>query len=282
MENKITIPNDLQFVLEKNIGSIEKNFTVTYAQEIGVTSVQNRLHALPYKTAEAISREDTFLLYGIYEEDLFLVYEKLEAKARAMGVSIEYIDLTGFKEDEYYENNKADEEKHAETARSDGKNLLLEKDLAKAGGIQGRMYDLLHLAFGHMVQWSTEDPHMLLTKEEAWAIGYRNHEKSPDVVLDMMSLYEFEAGMQAIEMLHKVLKEINILEDQKEKIIQYFVDYVYCDRGYIIQHYRGNHESFQKFWKFGQPIPPRREFPKVETFIERSAVEIGLIRDKQK
>ncbi len=133
-----------------------------------------------------------------------------------------------------------------------------------------------------MVQWSSDDHKLLLTKEEAWAIGYRNHEDSPDCVLDMMSLYEFEAGMQGVEALHQVLDRMTIPEDQKEKILQYFVDYVYGDRDYIIQHYRGNHESFQKFWKFGQDIPPRQTLPAVDSFIERSAVEIGLIRDTEK
>ncbi len=282
MKNITKIPADLEFVNERKIKNIKKDFLTVYAQDIVPTITQATLLSLPYRTAEAISREETFSQYGIQEKNLFSIYEKLETKATDMGVNIEYADLTVFREDDYYENDTSEDEKHSETARSDGKNLLLEKDLAKAGGIQGRMYDLLHLAFGHMVQWSTDNSKMLLTKEEAWAIGYRNHEGSPDVVLDMMSLYEFEAGMQAIEILQRVLEESDISANQKEKIVQYFVDYVYCDRDYIIQHYRGNHESFQKFWKFAQPIPRRCEFPEVNEFIERSTVEIGLIRDKQK
>ena len=192
--------------------------------------------------------------------------------------------MQDFSEDDYYENEFAEEvehKKHAETARSDGKTLVLEKDLKAAGGASARMYDLMHLAFGHMVQWSTEEKNMLLTRDEAWSIGYRNHEKSPDRVLEMMSLYEFEAGMQGLEAVRQALDVSQLSEDQKERVTQYFTDYVYADRDFIIQHYRGNHNKFEKYWKFVQPIPPRQTLPEVKEFIARHAVEVGLIRDKQ-
>ena len=281
-----SVPLDLHFVWTKyDPKQIAKIFGKKYAQLNTETVLQKKLHMLPYTNAQGLSREETFKLYGIDEQNLLSIYEKLEEKAKKSGVSIEYVDLTGFSEDDYYENDlsgDAENTRHAETARSDGKHLLLEKDIKAAGRIQGRMYDLLHLAFGHMVQWSTDDAKMILTKEEAWAIGYRNHEGSADRILDLMSLYEFEAGMQGIEALRQVLDEATLSDDQKEAILQYFTDYVYADRDYIIQHYRGNHLSFQKFWKFGCAIPPRQKLPDVKSFIERSAVEIGLIRDKQK
>jgi len=279
------VPSDLLFVWDKyNLKTIADNFAVRYAQTFPKTALQQELENLKLPTAEFLSRAETFAKYNIDERLLFLAYVELEKKAIESGVSIAYADITGFSEDDFYENHhvEPDHKKHAETARSDGKNLLLEQNLEKAGGTQGRMYDLMHLAFGHMVQWSSEDQKMLLTREEAWSIGYRNHEKSPDRVVDMMSFYEFEAGMQGVEALRQVLDRMNIIEDQKERILQYFVDYVYCDSAYIIQHYRGNHQSFQKFWKFGQPIPQRGHVPHVDTFIKRHAVEIGLIRDKNK
>ena len=280
------IPTDLAFVWNNyNLESIDQIFTKKYAQIISETPLQAMFRISGLVGAELLTRQETFEKYGIEKSELFKIYKKLEQKALGLGVSVEYSDMTVFSEDDYFENDHSDDphhEKHTETARSDGKNLILEKDLLKAGGIQGRIYDLLHLAFGHMVQWSSSDTDLLLTKEEAWSIGYRNHDGSPDRVVDMMSYYEFEAGMQGIEALHQALDGTEMNQDQKEKILQYFVDYAYADRGYIIQHYRGNHESFQKFWKFGQPIPPRFEIPKVSRFIERHAVEIGLIRDKQK
>jgi hypothetical protein len=278
------VPDDLQFVLKRDLPGIKKTFSETYSQKNEQTEFQENLHTLKYTTAENLSREKTFDLYKIEENNLFSIYNKLEEKAKEIGVNVEYLDLTEFSEDDHYNNDHSgdiENKKHAETARSDGKNLILEKELKNAGGIQGRMYDLMHLAFGHMVQWSSDDKKLLLTKEESWAIGYRNHEGSPDIVLEMMSLYEFEAGMQGIEALRQVIDEVDISKEQKERITQYFVDYVYADRDYIIQHYRGNHESFQKFWKFGQNIPPRQTLPKVEKFIKRHAVEIGLIQDKQ-
>ena len=278
------MPKGLEFVLQKDINAIEQSYKTRYAQKFPKTNLQKVLVARQ-DLATKLSREETFDIYRVKEENLFVIYKILEDKAVSMGINIEYVDMTVFSEDDYYENdftNDEENEKHTETARSDGKNLLLEKDLVKAGGIQGRMYDLLHLAFGHMMQWSTNEINMLLTKEEAWEIGYRNHEESPDVVVDLMSLYEFEAGMQGIEALQQALDISNIEIDQKENILQYFVDYAYADRGYIIQHYRGNHESFQKFWEFGQDIPPRQNLPYVKEFIERHTVEIGLIHDKQK
>jgi len=277
MEREITVPTDLAFVIAKDIPAIAESFISRYAQVIPVTDFQKK----SLGSAELLSREETASLYGYTRDLLFNVYGLLEAKARQSGIGIEYVDMTGFSEDTHYGNTENEATKHAETARSDGKNLLLEADLERAGGIEGRMYDLLHLAFGHMVQWSTDDSRMLLTKEQAWQIGYRNHEQSADVVIDMMSLYEFEAGMMAIEVLQETLRPILIHPREKDAILQYFVDYVYADRGYIIQHYRGNHESFQKFWKFGQPIPPRRESPEVQHFIQRTAVEVGLIKDMQ-
>ncbi len=279
------IPTDLEFVYKAyNLENIKKNLDHRYLQVIPETNTQKTLGSTGLISAEKISRIETFNMYGIDEKNLFIIYSNLEQKAINNGVVVEYMDMAGFSEDDYYENDHSDDphhEKHAETARSDGKTLILEKDLTKAGGIQGRIYDLLHLAFGHMVQWSTNDTDTLLTKEEAWSIGYRNHDGSPDQVIQMMSFYEFEAGMQGIEALHQTLDESDLSKDQKEKILQYFVDYAYADRDYIIQHYRGNHESFQKFWKFAQPIPPRKDIPTVTEFIQRHAVEIGLIRDKQ-
>jgi hypothetical protein len=280
------ILSELSFVWKKyNLKTITKIFAKRYAQNIPKTTLQLQLENMKLLTAESLSKEDTLKHYDIDEHNLFLVYEALEKKARVSGIDIEYADISTFSEDEYYKNEHADDPehvKHAETARSDGKILLLEKDIEKAGGITGRMYDLLHLAFGHMVQWSSNDTAMLLTREESWAIGYRNHDTSPDRVIDMMSFYELEAGMQGVEALRQILDGMTFSEDQKERITQYFANYVYCDSSYIIQHYRGNHESFQKFWKFGQPIPPRIPLPIVENFIQRHAVEIGLIRDKQK
>jgi hypothetical protein len=283
MKKDTSIPTDLNFVTEMNIDLLSFQFDEKYSQNTPVTALQKYFLRNKYISADHLTRDETFNLYMINESSLVKVYRCLEMEAVKMGIVVEYVAMSVFSEDDHYENNENQDTKHAETARSDGKNLLLEVDLKKAGGIQGRMYDLLHLAFGHMVQWSTEDPHMLLTKEQAWSIGYRNHEKSPDIVLDMMSLYEFEAGMLAIEVLRKILmKDRDIPHEEKYSIWQYFVDYVYADRGYIIQHYRGNHESFQKFWKFGQPIPLPQEFPHVECFIQRHAVEVGLIKDQQK
>lgn len=281
------VPQDLHFVWQRDQMAIEKDFKQKYAQTVKTTSTQNRFKGLPFKTAEQLTRDETFNLYSIDEKNLFVVYEKLVEKAKASGVTIEYVDMTMFSEDDYHDNDHSydkDHEKHAETARSDGKTLLLEIDLVAAGGIQGRIYDLLHLAFGHMVQWSTDDGSTLFTREEAWSLGYRNHEQSPKTIVDIMSLYEFEGGMQGVEALHQTLDDsrLSLDQDQREAILQYFVDYAYCDKDYIIQHYRGNHESFQKFWGFGKPIPPRRNIPAVKEFIERTAVEIGLIRDKQK
>jgi len=263
-----------------NLEQISKSFDKKYAQIISETKTQNELRGFNLPNAEFFTRTQTFEKYIIDERLLFLVYTKLEKKAIELGVIVEYADMSGFSEDDLYENNQieTDHKKHAETARSDGKTLLLEKNLENAGGIQGRIYDLMHLAFGHMIQWSSEDSKLLLYRQEAWSIGYRNHATSPDIVIDMMSFYEFEAGMQGIEILHEVLDSMNISQDQKERILQYFIDYAYCDRSYIIQHYRGNHEPFQKFWKFGQAISPRESIPLIEEFIKRHTVEIGLIQ----
>ncbi len=97
-------------------------------------------------SGEKLTREETFSEYGIKEAYLFEVYALLEQKAIKNGVTVEYANLTTFSEDDFYKNYTDDEthQKHAETARSDGKTLLLEESLKDAGGIQGRLYDLIH------------------------------------------------------------------------------------------------------------------------------------------
>lgn len=275
---------DLLFVKNKyNLQEIEKTFKEKYKQTTPKISIQNEFKEKTLLNAEFLTREETFNKYHIQEEILFEVHKKLEEKAKKSGIDIQYIDMAWFSEDDFYENKDIhtdkEHKKHAETARSDGEVLLLEKNLSNAGGIQGRIYDLMHLAFGHMIQWSNTDTHLLLNKEEAWSIGYRNHEDSPKAVIDMMSHYEFEAGMLGVEALHQVLDTMDIDNNQKNNILQYFVDYAYCDRSYIIQHYRGNYKSFQTFWNFGRDIPPRQDLPFVTKFIKRHAVEIGLIQD---
>jgi hypothetical protein len=278
------LPEDLQFIKNIKIENIKELFKVRYAQPFKETRLQKEFKEKKLVSALQMSREETFDQYGIDERLLFVIYKELERRAFKMGIEVTYEDITGFSEDEFYDNDYSDDpdnESHAETARSDGKVLCLEQDLKNSNGIQGRMYDLLHLAFGHMIQWSSDDDRLLLTKEQSWSVGYRNHDRSPDKVVDLVSLYEFEAGMQGVEALRQELDDIDIPAEQKEAIIQFFTDYAYCDRDYIIQHYRGNHESFQKFWFFGQEIPPRQSLPKVRTFIQRHSVELGLIQDKK-
>lgn len=274
------IPQDLAFIRDFDIAQARKIIEKKFEQTFPASEFQLSLKDKKFtgKVREYI-RE-----YGIEEKNLFTIYEKLESQARESGIEIEYTDLSGFSEDDFYENifDDEDHEKHAETARSDGKVLLLEKDIERAGSIVGRMYDLLHLAYGHMVQWSTTDNNALLTKEEAWAIGYRNHEGSPDKILDLMALYELEAGMMGVNALMRALADIDgISKVEKDAIIQYFTDYVYADSKYIIQHYRGNREKFEKYFTAGNDVPPLYKEYDVPEYIKRQTVEIGLIRDKQ-
>jgi hypothetical protein len=277
--NSVNLPADLLFIWSLNISALKRNLQQKYTQRIPKTPFQTSL-----KNRSFSGQIREYLKeYGLEEEMLFGVYERLEQKARENGIIVEYIDLSNFIEDEYYKNEPDSTYiRHAETARSDGKTLFLEKDLEKSGGIAGRMYDLIHLAFGHIVQWSTVDTDALLAKEQAWNIGYRNHEKSPDVVLDLMQLYELEAGMMGVNALMATLKNIpELSSEEKEAIIQYFTDYVYTDNKFIIQHYKGGKNKFEHYFLPGQDVPPEYESLVVPTYIKRHAVEIGLLKDQQ-
>ncbi len=280
-KEKIELPEDLDFINALDVTATSKVLIEKFAQQNPQTAFQRSMKTKVFsgkKVHEYIKE------YGINEKTLMTVYSRLEKQARENGIIVEYLDLSQFEEDEFYENELvSNKEKHAETARSDGKTLVLEKDIERAGGIPGRMYDLLHLAYGHMVQWSTIDSRALLTKEEAWAIGYRNHEGSPDKVLALMAQYELEAGMSGVSALTKMLVDMNEISGmEKEAIIQYFTDYVYADSAYIIQHYRGNRHKFEEYFQAGREVPPLYQALTVPEYIKRQTVEIGLIRDKQK
>lgn len=281
--NKETIKK-LDFVWKKyTLTDIEVVFAEKYQQRYRQTDFQKELKFI--ENPLRLLPHEVFLTYKIDETILYELYGYLEKRAIKSGIDIHYVDMSQFSEDVFYENDHEgdlEHENHAETARSDGQELLLEKDLKKIGGIQGRIYDLIHLAFGHMIQWSVDGDELLLTREEAWNIGYRNHDVSPDSVLDMVRLYEFEAGMMGVQAIRRELDIMQISEQVKDRIIQYFTDYVYCDRDYIIQHYRGNHKAFQSFWKFGNDVPKQQKVVAVDTFIKRHVVELGLIKDLQK
>ncbi len=216
--------------------------------------------------------------YGIDQSDLHAAYKELEKMAIEAGIDLEYQDLTGFSEDEFYGNDVDEEEKHAETARSDGKKLIMEQNLEMAEGIEGRLYDLMHVGFGHMVQWSCDDDNLLLDSEKAWAIGYRNHDESPDEVLEVVKMYEFEGGILGIQKLKEALTKTNIGEEDQEMIVQYFTDLATADREFIMSHYRGNHDPLSSFWNVGNLIPDTFQFPET-AFIQRESVELGVIRE---
>lgn len=276
------LPKDLEFVYTDLDMEQKRGYLGLMAKQWKPrTEFQKQIENIPLSGKQI---KEYLPEYGITEKDLFAAFEKLEQKTKQMGIDVEYVDMSGFSEDVYYGNEFEDPEHriHAETARSNGKTLFLEKDLEKAGNIPGRMYDLMHLSFGHMVQWSTDDPKALLTKDQAWSVGYRNHDESPDRVLELVQLYEFEAGLMGINMLQKELKNVDLPDQTKEGILQYFTDYVYTDGKFITGHYRGNKDSFESHFKPGQDIPSEFEEYTLSNLIERETMELGLIKDQQK
>ncbi len=219
--------------------------------------------------------------YNIKEVDLHKTYTILENMAGDLGINLEYSDLSKFIEDEHYGNEVEEEDKHAETARSDGKTLLMEQRLELAEGIEGRLYDLMHVGFGHMVQWSSNSDSMILGAEEAWAIGYRNHDVSPDQVLELVKLYEFEGGVLGIQKLKEALEQTDLEDVVKVNITQFFTDLASADREFIMGHYRGSHEPLSAFWTVGNTRPDDFKFPEVD-FKQRDFVELGVIRELHK
>lgn len=86
--------------------------------------------------------------YKVKEQDLFRVCNALIALCEKNGVKIILTDMSKFTE-----NDGDQDADHIETCTSDGEVVYLHNHLADHGGILTRIYDILHMGCGHIVQW---------------------------------------------------------------------------------------------------------------------------------
>ena len=273
---------DLAFVAQLDRRALRKRLSKKYERpQKDRTAFQKEMAGVTFKLEQPIASR--IEQYGISEQTIHVLYDAVEKRAREIGIQLEYWDLTGLVEDVLYKNDVDANETHSETARSDGKWLFLEQDLVKTGGIISRLYNLLHVGFGHMTQWSTTDPDMAFTKEQAWALGYRNHDKSPESVLEAMQVYEFEAGMVGIIALQQIGASLpNITPEELERVVQFFTDFTHADNQFIIDHYRGKKSKVESYFIPGQTPPRLLTAPKIPAYLQRGVVEIGFIQRPDK
>lgn len=212
--------------------------------------------------------------YNVNEQDLFRVYAGLVSLVEKNGVKIVMTDMSNMKEE-----HNGEEADHIETCTSDGEVVYLHDQLDDHGGILTRIYDVLHMGCGHIVQWGADQKSGLdWYGDKAWDIGSVFHLNATDEKLAQVSDYEMEASKIALTCLRKVLKE-TLLDTPADNIFQMYSDYVLSDNKYIINYYKtGVSTNFFDNWLFDLPLIETKKFPSF-TPHKRMMMNIGLIRN---
>jgi hypothetical protein len=220
--------------------------------------------------------------YKVSEEELQELFKALCREAEAMGVNIHLTDLSHVKEVEVFAEDLLVEAKddHNETAVSDGKNIFLHVRTEEQGGVMGQIYDLLHIAFGHMLQWASDmSGGLQFFGNFAYEVGTPFFLGASDRQLEIVRLYEREAGVLALNCLRKILSKENL--ENQDALLRLFSDYAGTDLWYIIDYYReGLERSFFDNWRFGsgqELLKEKIKKPSKLDFIAREVKAVPLI-----
>ena len=84
--------------------------------------------------------------YRVAEHDLFRLFTAFEELVKNNGMDVEIVDLS------HVEDSDTDDTDHAETCTADGKTIYLHNQLKDHGGILTRIYDIMHMGCGHLIQ----------------------------------------------------------------------------------------------------------------------------------
>jgi len=214
--------------------------------------------------------------YNVSERDLHTVYEAFEKECKKNLIEVITIDLSWLEEEHEWED--AD---HAETCTSDGKTIYLHNQLSDHWGITTRIYDIMHMGCGHLLQrWAKEHSWLEYHGDKAWEIGSVFHMWASDELLSKVWDYELEAWTLWVQYLRNIVKKVSLQDSTPEAIIQLYSDYVQSDHEYIIGYYKTwVSTNFFSHWKFDQPILPETQIPTDITVQKRTSIEIWLIRN---
>jgi hypothetical protein len=211
--------------------------------------------------------------YNVWDNDLFRVFHAIEDHVIASGIHVEIVNLSNATD------SWEQDADHAETCTSDGLTIYLHNQLADHGGIATRIYDILHMGCGHLIQWwATETSGLERYGDKAREIGSVFHGDSSEQVLQDVERYEFEAWRLGISYLTKIIDTL-ALDGDKQDIIQMYSDYVRTDKDYIIDYYRTwKSKNFFASRQCDQPIVDLIPVPIDFTPKQRTTIQLWLVR----
>jgi len=212
--------------------------------------------------------------YGVSEEDLHRLYQGLEKLCEKNGIKVVMTDMS-----KNVEENNGEEADHFETCTSDGEKVYLHNQLQDHGGIMTRVYDIMHMGCGHMIQRAAQQQSGLdRYGDKAWAIGSVFHMGADAHKLREVGEYEMEASELALQCVRDVLAH-TLTDGPAENIVKLYSDYIRSDNHYILDYYKtGKSTNFFDGREFDQTPVKSHAVP---SFVphKRAIMEIGLIRN---
>ncbi|MEM6267830.1 MAG: hypothetical protein AAF998_00265 [Bacteroidota bacterium] len=202
--------------------------------------------------------------YHITDEHLHLLEDQIRVFLAKKGIEIVVADLSGCVEEEIHLGIPS-EDRHHETAISNGKQLYIHDEMEEMG-LVGRIYDLLHMGAGHMWQWGSDERSGLNHfGDEAWAIGGKYFLFAEPEQLALVASYEKEAGQICLYHLALILGKIpELAATEKDNIYRFYNDFLQTDIAYIIDYYQtGEVRHFLDGWIYCAPAirPITASFP---------------------
>lgn len=243
-----------------------------------------------YKTGVSESilttlKQDILDHYRVTERDLEIVYDLLQHELYKRWIHVEYRDLNNV-----IEEHNGEQADHIETSIADGDTVYLHANLWDHGGIATRLFDIMHLWAGHMIQRAADhDSGLEFWGDAAYEIWSVFHNGASQETLQKVRKYEEEAGRLGLFALQNILhfcvfNESHSVVENKEisqNIYRMYNDYCANDLEFIIDYYRtGKSKNFFAEWKFfdhtmlqSLQTPPHIKAKK------RPMIDIGVVRD---
>ena len=146
--------------------------------------------------------------YNLENRQLHYLFDKVSELLVQKGFSIHFQNLEPIVETEIYRINREldTKDEHHETCLSDGKNIWLHDNIEDSGGIEGRLYDILHVGFGHAWQWAaSSDSGYKYFGQIAWNMATEFYLFKPEDQIQLARDYEEEASKLSYMNLKTVL-----------------------------------------------------------------------------
>lgn len=231
-----------------------------------------------------VTINDVLARYDLKKEDVSIVFNAVVSKAKEIGVEVIITDLSHVKEVEVFRDSLGIEPKddHYETCVTDGKTVYMHNRDEKTGGVAGQLYDVLHVALGHLWQWGSDQKGGLqFFGNFAFELGTIFYLGANEKQLDIVREYEREGSVIAFTNLLKILESLDLPHATKVSIKHFVSDYMHTDLWYIIDYYRnGIEKPFYECWKYNQPMISEINLPAELNLVKRNAPAIPLISNR--